>query len=165
MHQDVNWPAEKSALYPLLAQQLSALVDGCPPLSAMANAASLLWEALPDINWAGFYLLKGQTLHLGPFQGKTACVQIPVGRGVCGTAARTCNIQLVQNVHEFPGHIACDSASNSEIVLPLMHEEKLLGVMDIDSPILSRFDDDDAAGLMILCKILTSEVDWSNGLL
>lgn len=165
MHQDVVWPAEKAELYLLLARQLGSLVEGCPPVSALANAASLLWEALPQINWAGFYLLKDRTLHLGPFQGKTACVQIPVGRGVCGTAALTCRTQLVQDVHQFPGHIACDSASNSEVVLPLIHQGKLLGVMDIDSPVLCRFDQQDADGLAQLCEVLASRVDWSNGLL
>lgn len=165
MHQTIHWPTGKAMLYPLLARQLSALVEGCPPISALANASSLLWEALPDINWAGFYLLKENTLHLGPFQGKTACVMIPVGRGVCGTAAAACQLQLVPDVELFPGHIACDSASRSEIVIPLMARGKLLGVLDIDAPIPARFDDADAAGLTALAAILTEEVDWSNGLL
>lgn len=165
MHQEILWPAEKATLYPLLEKQLSALVEDCPPVSALANAASLLWEALAEINWAGFYLMKDEMLHLGPFQGKTACTLIPVGRGVCGTAAATREIQLVRDVHQFPGHIACDSASNAEIVLPLIKDGILLGVMDIDSPVFSRFDEDDAAGLHNLCKILTGNVDWSNGLL
>lgn len=165
MHQEVQWPSDKQELYALLTKQLSALVADCPPVSALSNAAALLWEALADINWAGFYLLKGDLLHLGPFQGKTACTLIPVGRGVCGTAAKMHTIQLVRDVHQFPGHIACDSASNSEIVLPLMRDGILLGVMDIDSPIFARFDDADAAGLNTLCEILTNDVDWSNGLL
>lgn len=165
MHQETIWPKEKAKLYPLLAQQVQALVEECPPVSALANAAALLWDALDDINWAGFYLLKADTLHLGPFQGKTACTLIPVGRGVCGTAAAQREVQLVPDVHEFPGHIACDSASNSEIVLPLLKDGRLLGVMDIDSPVFSRFDEEDAAGLQKLCDILTDQVDWSNGLL
>ncbi len=165
MHQEIQWPANKHDLYALLERQLSALVEDCPPISALSNAAALLWEALDDINWVGFYLLKGETLHLGPFQGKTACTLIPLGRGVCGTAAATREIQLVKDVHQFPGHIACDSASNSEIVLPLMKDGMLLGVMDIDAPIFSRFNEQDAAGLNALCKVLTEQVDWSNGLL
>lgn len=165
MHQAIKWPAEKVELYGLLSKQLASLVADCPPVSALANAAALLWEALADINWAGFYLLKGDVLHLGPFQGKTACTLIPMGRGVCGTAAASRQIQLVKNVHEFPGHIACDSASNSEIVLPLIKDDVLLGVMDIDSPSLSRFDEVDAEGLTALCAILVNDIDWSNGLL
>lgn len=165
MHQDVLWPENKQELYAVLAKQLEALVEDCPPVSALSNAAALLWEALKDINWAGFYLLKGETLHLGPFQGKTACTLIPVGRGVCGTAAASRQIQLVKDVHQFPGHIACDSASNSEIVLPLMKDGILLGVMDIDAPVFSRFDEEDSAGLNTLCRILTERVNWSKGLL
>jgi len=165
MHQDVRWPAAKRELYALLEKQLIALVDGCPPISALSNAAALLWDALPDINWAGFYLLKDDVLYLGPFQGKTACTMIPVGKGVCGTAADTREIQLVKDVHAFPGHIACDSASNSEIVLPMIAAGKLLGVMDIDAPIFDRFDEQDAAGLQALCRVLTEDVDWSDGLI
>lgn len=165
MHESVRWPENKAEMYPLLKQQLSALVEDCPPVSALSNAAALLWEALQDINWAGFYLLKGQTLHLGPFQGKTACTLIPLGRGVCGTAAQSRLIQLVRDVHQFPGHIACDSASNSEIVLPLIRDDQLIGVMDIDAPIFARFDEQDAVGLQALCDVLMQEVDWSHGLL
>lgn len=165
MHQEIAWPTEKVALYQLLQQQTAALVEGCPPVSALANAASLLWEALPDINWAGFYLLRGDTLHLGPFQGKTACVMIPMGRGVCGTAAKTLELQLVPDVELFPGHIACDSASRSEIVVPLISEGALLGVMDIDAPIPGRFDAEDASALSAIASILTTQVDWSQGLL
>lgn len=165
MHQSVNWPHDKKELYSTLHTQLAALVDGCPPISSLANAASLLWEALKDINWAGFYLLKDDVLFLGPFQGKTACVLIPIGRGVCGTSAEKMEIQLVKDVHQFPGHIACDSASNSEIVIPMIKSGKLLGVMDIDSPLLDRFDETDADGLMALCSILTENIDWSKGLL
>ena len=165
MHQHIDWPQEKAALYPLLARQLTALVEGCPPVSALSNAAALLWEALPEINWAGFYLLKENRLYLGPFQGKSACVMIPVGRGVCGTAAATQELQLVPDVELFPGHIACDSASRSEIVVPLIADGHLLGVMDIDAPVPARFDAEDALGLNVLADILTTKVDWSNGLL
>lgn len=165
MHESVCWPESKDELYPLMTRQLSALVEDCPPVSALSNAAALLWEALQDINWAGFYLLKGQTLHLGPFQGKAACTLIPMGRGVCGTAAQTRQIQLVRDVHQFPGHIACDSASNSEIVLPLIRGDQLIGVLDIDAPIFDRFDEQDAEGLQALCDVLMQEVDWSHGLL
>ncbi len=165
MHQSILWPQDKSELYSLLAKQLTSLVEGCPPVSALANAASLLWEALADINWAGFYLLRDDTLYLGPFQGKTACVMIPVGRGVCGTAAASRSLQLVPDVELFPGHIACDSASRSEIVIPLIKDDRLLGVLDIDAPIRERFDDVDAAGLMAIAELLMNQVDWSNGLL
>lgn len=165
MHQEIAWPTEKCALYKLLASQTEALTDGCPPISALSNVASLLWEALPDINWAGFYLLKGDMLYLGPFQGKTACVMIPVGRGVCGTAAATRQLQLVPDVEQFRGHIACDSASRSEIVIPLMLKDTLIGVMDIDAPIPARFDEADAQGLSAVADRLTAVVDWSAGLL
>lgn len=164
MHQEIQWPTGKNDLYDLLARQLATLVTECPPISALSNAAALLWDALNEINWAGFYLLKDDMLHLGPFQGKPACMSIPMGRGVCGTAAATREVQLVQDVHQFPGHIACDSASNSEIVLPLIKNGILLGVMDIDSPVFARFDEADAAGLGRLCDILV-QLDWSNGLL
>ncbi|MBR6569863.1 MAG: GAF domain-containing protein [Clostridia bacterium] len=165
MHQHIHWPLNKQELYPLLTRQAASLTEGCPPVSALANTAALLWEALPDINWAGFYLLRDDQLHLGPFQGKTACVVIPVGRGVCGTAARTLQIQVVPDVEEFPGHIACDSASRSEIVIPMVCQGKLLGVLDIDAPVPSRFDQADAAGLFSLVSVLTEQVDWSQGLL
>ncbi len=165
MHQETVWPQEKHSLYALLEQQLTALVEDCPPISALANASALLWDAMEDINWVGFYLLKGDYLHLGPFQGKTACTLIPIGRGVCGTAAKKLEIQLVKDVHEFPGHIACDSASNSEIVLPLLKKGKLVGVMDIDSPLFARFEQSDAEGLQLLCRVLMDQVNWEGGLL
>ena len=113
MHQEILFPHEKTALYPLLAQQIAALAEDSQPLSTLANASALLYEALPDINWAGFYLASGDMLHLGPFQGRTACTQIPFGRGVCGTAAATRQVQVVPDVERFPGHIACDSASTA----------------------------------------------------
>lgn len=165
-HQSLPWPKDKKELYALLAKQTAALIDGCPlPLPALANISALLWEALSDINWVGFYLAKGETLYLGPFQGKTACTVIPFGRGVCGTAAATRTVQIVADVHQFPGHIACDSASNSEIVLPLIVDGELVGVMDIDSPSLNRFDALDGEGLRAICQVLTEQVDWSHGLL
>ena len=165
MHQETMWPDNRRDLYTLLEKQMIALVEDCPPVSALSNAAALLWESLADINWVGFYLLKGGMLYLGPFQGKTACTLIPLGRGVCGTAAAERTIQLVPDVHQFPGHIACDSASNSEIVLPLIKHGSLLSVMDIDSPLFSRFDEEDAEGLKQLCDILVHHVNWDNGLL
>lgn len=165
MHQTILWPQDKQELYSLLCKQLSALVEDCPPVSALSNAAALLWDALPDINWSGFYLLRGDLLHLGPFQGKTACVMIPMGRGVCGTAAATRTLQLVPDVELFPGHIACDSASRSEIVVPLIKNDQLLGVMDIDAPVAARFDQSDAEGLQAFATILTEQVDWAHGLL
>ncbi|MGN0793390.1 MAG: GAF domain-containing protein [Aristaeellaceae bacterium] len=165
MHHTINWPAEKTALYATLSGQLSALVDGCAPVSALSNASALLWEALPQINWCGFYLLKDNALHLGPFQGKTACILIPVGRGVCGTAAAQRKLQLVPDVSLFPGHIACDSASRSEIVIPLLSGDTLLGVLDMDAPVINRFDAQDAAGLTEIARILTTDVDWTHGLL
>lgn len=165
-HQSTMWPGNQKELYDLLARQAASLIEGCPlPLPTLSNIAALLWEALPDINWAGFYLAKGDTLYLGPFQGKTACTVIPFGRGVCGTAATSREIQVVQDVHQFPGHIACDSASNSEIVLPLVVHGELVGVLDIDSPLLNRFDASDASGLAAVAQILIEQVDWSHGLL
>lgn len=164
MYQETQWPQEKSELYHLLEMQMTALVADCPPVSALANAAALLWQALEDINWAGFYLLKGDTLLLGPFQGKPACTAIPLGKGVCGTAAASRQIQLVPDVHQFPGHIACDSASSAEIVLPMIKDGNLLGVLDIDSPVRNRFDEKDAEGLKQLCTILLEQVNWDNGI-
>ena len=153
-------------MYKLMIAQMRSLLEGCAlPLPALANCAALLWENLEDINWAGFYLLKEETLYLGPFQGKVACTVIPVGKGVCGTAAATRRIQLVPDVHQFPGHIACDSASNSEIVLPMMVNGQLIGVMDIDSPKFSRFTQEDAVGLAALCDVLANQVNWEDGLL
>lgn len=152
--------------YALMSRQLSELVNGCPlPLPALSNAAALLWETLDAINWAGFYLAKADMLYLGPFQGKVACTAIPFGKGVCGTAAALQAAQLVPDVHQFPGHIACDSASNAEIVLPLMVKGKLVGVLDIDSPRLARFSRQDVEELTAFCQILTEEVDWGAGLL
>lgn len=139
---------DKTANYPLIVQQLRALTEGVPYETAnLANTSALLWQMLPGINWAGFYKLEDGCLILGPFQGKPACIRIPIGRGVCGTAAAEDAVQLVPDVHRFPGHIACDSASNSEIVLPLHKNGTLWGVLDIDSPITGRFTEEDRAGL------------------
>lgn len=155
------YPSDKKELYPLLAEQLKALTDGEPHvIPNLANCSALLFYALKDINWAGFYLTQTdeatgkEYLLLGPFQGKTACIRIPSGRGVCGTALSTGEIQLIEDVHKFPGHIACDAASNSEIVLPIRKEGKIVGVLDIDSPSTARFDEEDKEGLQNLVTIL-----------
>jgi GAF domain-containing protein len=141
--------------YRLLNDMLTSLVEGIPhKIANLANAAALLFESLEGINWAGFYLLEGETLILGPFQGKHACIEIPMGCGVCGSAVAEKRTLLVPNVHEFPGHIACDSASNSEIVIPLMKDREVVGVLDIDSPNYSRFDERDRAGLEEFARII-----------
>jgi len=145
----------KGETYAELAAQLRALVEGEDDFIAnAANFSSLLFYTLPDLNWSGFYLLKGGELVLGPFQGKPACVRIALGSGVCGTAAAARRTVVVENVHEFPGHIACDSASNSEVVVPLLRGDELFGVLDLDSPSRGRFDEEDARGLGDLVKIL-----------
>jgi len=145
----------KSDLYDQLAKQLSSLLAGERDLIAnAANFSALLFHSLPDLNWAGFYFAKDGELVLGPFQGRPACVRIRVGQGVCGTAAAKCATTIVPNVNDFPGHIACDSASNSEIVVPLIKNEEFLGVLDLDSPSAARFDEEDAAGLEALVRIL-----------
>jgi L-methionine (R)-S-oxide reductase len=145
----------KSELYDQLAAQLSSLLAGERDLTAnAANASALIFHSLPDLNWAGFYFAKDGELVLGPFQGRPACVRIKFGQGVCGAGAAKCETVIVPNVHEFPGHIACDSASNSEIVVPLMKDSRLLGVLDLDSPVLGRFDAADANGLEKLTRIL-----------
>ncbi|MFN2576452.1 MAG: GAF domain-containing protein [Pyrinomonadaceae bacterium] len=149
----------KTELYDQLGSQLSSLLNGERDLIAnAANFSSLIFHSLPDLNWAGFYFVKEEELVLGPFQGNPACVRMPIGQGVCGAAASRRETVIVPNVHEFPGHIACDSASNSEIVVPLMKGERLIGVLDLDSPVSSRFDRDDAAGLERLISILMSSV-------
>ena len=141
--------------YSLLCRNLSAITDKVPYETAnLANASALLWEHLPDLNWAGFYKMIGGKLVLGPFQGKTACIEIEVGRGVCGTAVAENKTQLVYDVHQFPGHIACDCASNSEIVVPIYTKEKIWGVLDIDSPVIGRFSDEDKNGLEEFVKVL-----------
>ena len=141
--------------YGLVAQQLAALTDGIPyEVANLANASALLWQEMPEINWVGFYKMTDGGLVLGPFQGKPACIRIPVGRGVCGTAVAEDRVQLVYNVHDFPGHIACDSASNSEIVLPIHKNGEIWGVLDIDSPFVGRFTEEDREGLEKIVAIL-----------
>jgi L-methionine (R)-S-oxide reductase len=152
-------PSSKSELYDQLATQLSSLLAGERDLIAnAANFSSLVFHSLPDLNWAGFYFAKKSELVLGPFQGRPACVRIRIGQGVCGAGAAKRETMIVPNVHEFPGHIACDSASNSEIVVPLFKDAQLLGVLDLDSPTPARFDREDAAGLETLVRILLASV-------
>ena len=184
--------------YGLLAKQIVSLAEvDAHWLPVLSNAAALLWDALDDINWVGFYLVDSVTvtraepdvgsgvepdaapgaepdvapsdhelripeLRLGPFQGKVACVRIPFGRGVCGTAAETKTSQLVEDVHQFPGHIACDSASNSEVVVPIVKDNQVVGVLDIDSPSVARFTQEDLAGLEQVVKVLESCVNFSD---
>ena len=151
--------ADKATLYADMASALKGLVDGEPDgVANMANAAALIWESLPDINWAGFYRNVDDELVLGPFQGRPACIRIPFGTGVCGVAAQTREVQLVEDVHAFPGHIACDSASNSEIVVPIIRDGKLLAVLDIDSPKTARFDEEDQAGCVKLAEIMARAI-------
>ena len=143
--------------YDMLIKELTALTDGVPYETAnLANASALLWQNLPDINWAGFYKMTDGKLVLGPFQGKPACIIIPVGKGVCGTAVAQDRTQLLADVHEFPGHIACDSASNSEIVVPIHADGSIWGVLDIDSPRKNRFTETDKAGLEAFVRVLES---------
>jgi L-methionine (R)-S-oxide reductase len=146
--------ASKPELYREIAGQLKALVEGeRDPIANAANTSALLFMTLPDLNWAGFYFLRGQELVLGPFQGKPACIRIPVGKGVCGTAVERRRSILVEDVHAFPGHIACDAASRSELVVPLMKDDAILGVLDLDSPKPARFDAEDQAGIETLARI------------
>ncbi len=147
--------------YELLREQIESLAESERHwLPLLSNASALLYEALPELNWAGFYLMEGGSLLLGPFQGKAACIRIPLGRGVCGTAAARDETQLVPDVHVFPGHIACDCASNSEIVVPLHRDGRVIGVLDIDSPRLARFDETDRAGLEAFAAALERAADW-----
>ena len=153
--------SEKKELYHRLNTQLKALIENETDwLANCANCSALLYTTLPDINWAGFYFLKDNELVLGPFQGKPACIRIPVGKGVCGTAAKTKKIQLVEDVHRFEGHIACDEASRSEIVLPIEYNQQMIGVLDIDSPLLKRFDQTDAQGLADSVALLNQYNRW-----
>ena len=149
---------DKAADYASLAVELNGLLAGERDLIAnAANTSALLYDALPAINWVGFYFLRDDTLVVGPFQGKPACVRIPLDKGVCGTAAAQRKTLVVADVHEFPGHIACDAASQSEIVIPLIRADNmLLGVLDIDSPIVSRFDEADRQGLERLCSLFVA---------
>ena len=149
--------ADKATLYRDIASALKGLVAGeSDAIANMANAAALIWESLPEVNWVGFYRNVGGELVLGPFQGRPACIRIPFGTGVCGTAAATLQVQRVDDVNAFPGHIACDSASASEIVVPIVKDGKLIAVLDIDSPDKGRFDSEDEAGCVKLVEILAS---------
>ncbi len=144
--------------YRLLTEQLRSLIHGVPHrIANLANASALLAMTLPDLNWAGFYFMEEHQLVLGPFQGKPACIEIPLGRGVCGTAATKDETLLVRNVHEFAGHIACDSASNSEIVVPIHQNGSVIGVLDLDSPSVARFTEDDQTGLKAFVHVLEEE--------
>ena len=148
--------------YKLLAAQIKSLAEDEPNyIPVMSNASALLYENMEDLNWAGFYIMNKGSLMLGPFQGKVACIRIELGKGVCGTAAQSNETQLVKDVHQFPGHIACDSASNSEIVVPIHSEGKVVAVLDIDSPSLSRFDEADKEGLEQFVKALEETVDFT----
>jgi GAF domain-containing protein len=147
--------------YAGLLQQSAGLFEGeRDPWANSANAAALVWEILPNLNWAGFYFLRGGELVVGPFQGKIACVRIPLGQGVCGAAAQSCATVIVADVHQFPGHIVCDEASNSEIAVPLIAEHRLVGVLDLDSPGYGRFGPGDAQGLEALATRLAASCDW-----
>jgi L-methionine (R)-S-oxide reductase len=161
MHTLTQLPTDKPAAYAELETSLRALLSGEDDLVAnAANLAALLFWSLPELNWAGFYFVEPRRgdLLLGPFQGKPACVRIPIGRGVCGTAAARRESIVVPDVHAFPGHIACDSASNSEIVVPIVRGGELLGVLDLDSPVPSRFDDADARGLESLVRVFVASL-------
>ena len=150
---------KKQLQYTRINQQLQNLLSATPyQITQLANASALLAQSLEDINWAGFYLMEDGKLILGPFQGKVACMEIKIGSGVCGTAVARDEIMLVRDVHQFPGHIACDSASNSEIVLPIHKNGYIIGVLDIDSPILARFDETDREGLSEFVRILEEKL-------
>lgn len=156
---------DKKQMYNFMKMRLTALIGEEPDwLANLSNAAALIWQILDDINWSGFYLIKDDKLVLAPFQGKPACVNIEVGKGVCGTAASTRSYQLVKNVHDFPGHIACDSASNSEVVIPIIVEDQVVGVLDLDSPSLNRFDEEDVEGLTKFVEVLIKYVDFESAL-
>ena len=148
--------------YTIMAKQLESLIEeDSSYVPVLSNCAALLWEQLEDINWAGFYLVKGDILVLGPFQGKLACIHIEKGKGVCGTAWASDSTQLVPNVHKFPGHIACDSASNSEVVVPVRREGEVVAVIDIDSPSFERFTAEDAQGLELIAEVLGRSAEWN----
>lgn len=159
MFHPVNYQGTKQENYELLIGQLSSLLEGeCDPIANLANASALLNQFLTEVNWVGFYLLKEDELVLGPFQGLPACVRIPIGRGVCGTAALKKRTVRVADVHLFPGHIACDAASQSEIVIPILKGDQLLGVLDIDSPVKNRFDETDQAYLEQFVRALVKNI-------
>ena len=148
--------ADKADLWRQIEAAAAALTAGEPdPIANMANVAALIWEALPDLNWAGFYRVVDGALVLGPFQGRPACIRIPFGKGVCGAAAATLEPQCVADVHAFPGHIACDAASRAELVVPILAGDRLVGVLDLDSPTPARFDEEDVAGCVKLIQRLS----------
>lgn len=156
---EIDAAAPKSGLYAELVRSADALTSGEPDgVANMANVAALLWEFLPDVNWTGFYRVVEGELVLGPFQGKAACIRIPFGRGVCGTAAATGKTQLIGDVHAFPGHIACDANSASELVVPVMRDGEVIAVIDLDSPSLNRFDTEDAKGVESLASLLAARI-------
>lgn len=147
--------SSKTALYADLLSAIDAITNDEPDAIAnMANVAALIWQAVPDLNWAGFYRLLDDTLILGPFQGKAACIRIPIGKGVCGAAAESKTTQLVRDVHAFPGHIACDAASQSELVVPILVQGRLIAVLDLDSPRPARFDEEDQRGFEAICALI-----------
>ncbi|MDH2434924.1 GAF domain-containing protein [Pokkaliibacter sp. MBI-7] len=160
LNADVSQP--KAEMYAdLLPQCRGLLSDSRDMIVNLSQFSALLFNLLPDLNWAGFYLAAApETLILGPFQGKIACVTIPFSKGVCGAAARTREIQCIADVHAFPGHIACDAASRSELVIPLYLEDRLIGVLDLDSPSPDRFDEEDVKGINALCQCLITQTDW-----
>ena len=159
----VNYPDDREARYALLLEQAKALTDGVShPIANLSNLAALLFQGLEDINWCGFYLMDGGALMLGPFCGLPACIRIPLGRGVCGTAAAKDEVQLVPDVHAFPGHIACDSASNAEIVLPIHANGRVIGVLDIDSPTIGRFSETDRWSLLNILHVIEERCDFSH---
>lgn len=156
---EIDASAPKADLYAELARAADALTSGEPDAIAnMANIAALLWEFLPDVNWTGFYRVVGGELVLGPFQGKAACIRIPFDKGVCGAAAQTGETQLVADVHAFPGHIACDTNSASELVVPVQHNGNIIAVIDLDSPTLNRFDAEDAKGVEQLALMIADRI-------
>ena len=162
MHISSTAAVSKTTIYRQLCEQMSALFVGeRDGLANAANTAALLYDALPNLNWAGFYFLQGRELVLGPFQGKVACVRIALDQGVCGTAAERRETVIVSDVHAFPGHIACDAASRSEIVVPLIQNGQLLGVLDLDSPQLGRFDHEDGSGLTAAVQLLLLHSDFA----
>lgn len=154
-----NYNGSKEKQYELVIKQLNALIEDEPdPIANLANASALLNQFLGEVNWVGFYILHGEELVLGPFQGLPACVRISFGKGVCGTAIKEEKTQRIVDVHQFPGHIACDAASRSEIVIPIYKEDKIFGVLDIDSPITDRFDEIDQKYLELFCKVLNKNL-------
>ena len=156
---DIDPSAPKSELYAEMVRSADAMTSGEPDAVAnMANIAALLWAFLPDVNWTGFYRVVDGELVLGPFQGKAACIRIPFGQGVCGAAAQSGETQLVADVHAFPGHIACDANSASELVVPVKHNGTVIAVIDLDSPTLNRFDTEDAKGVELLAQMIADRI-------